>query len=143
MDIITTLETAREALSKVSAINMMIADIDGLCGHGIPYASSRKSGGHSDPTSQAFERLSKLREQLKTANEKAVTLYNIAMEELESLPDEDVRRILFLRHLKKLKWHEIAQQFGVGYSADMLKQKHSRFRRGLQGKSVFEKEVSA
>jgi hypothetical protein len=70
MDIIATLEAASAALSKANAIEMVIADIDGLCGHGMPYVSGGKNGGYSDPTYQAFQRLSDLREQLRKANEK-------------------------------------------------------------------------
>jgi len=131
-NIITLLEDAGKAVSRVKAIEMMIADIDGLCGSGIHYAFGKKTGRHSDPTYQAFQSLSERRENLVTAKEKAAVLLDTATIELKRIPDRQLQELLYLRHFKNYKWHEISEHFGAGYSADMLKQRHSRFRRGLQ-----------
>jgi hypothetical protein len=72
-----------------------------------------------------------MRQRLDAARDEALTTYNAAITALNKLPDAEMRKILYLRHLKNLKWHEIAVKFGAGYTSDKLKQPYSRYRRGL------------
>jgi DNA-directed RNA polymerase specialized sigma24 family protein len=73
-----------------------------------------------------------MRQKLETAKNEAIATYNAAIAALNEITDAELRKILYLRHLRNLKWHEIAVKFGVGYTSDKLKQRYSRYRRGLQ-----------
>lgn len=126
------MEKASSALSTIETIEMAIANVDGLCGQGVSYVSGKKNGRHSDPTYQAFQSLYELRGQLNEKRGEALVACDSAAKELKAVPNKDMRKILYLRHLKHLKWHDIAEIFGAGYSADMIKQRYSRFRHGLQ-----------
>ena len=82
------------SLAKVRAIEAMIADIDGLHGCGIP-AASRNNGGHSDPTFRAVMELERLREKLLVEEVLALQDYRAAVVELETVPDDEMRIILY------------------------------------------------
>jgi hypothetical protein len=133
MDIITMLQDAYMAHINLCTIKDMLDDADWLGGGGkMPHISIGSAGGHADPTAKAAERLTNMRQKLETARDKALTTYNAAIFALNELPDVELRKLLYLRHLKNLKWHDIAIQFGAGYTSDKLKQKYSRYRRSLQ-----------
>jgi hypothetical protein len=133
MDIIKMLQDAHMAHISLCTIKDMLDDADWLGGCGkMPYISRGSAGGHADPTAKAAERLMDMRQKLETARDEALTAYNAAITALDEIPDVELRKLLYLRHLKNLKWHEIAVKFGAGYTSDKLKQRYSRYRRGLQ-----------
>ena len=129
---ISLLENARISLAKVRALEAMIADVDGLRGRGISAAVGRNTGAHSDPTHRAVLELEQLREKLFAAKEQAAQDYLVAETELKTVPDDEMRIILYWRHLQKLSWHDVADKLGPGYSSDTVKQRHSRYARSLK-----------
>jgi DNA-directed RNA polymerase specialized sigma24 family protein len=132
MDIIKMLQDAYMAHINLRTIKDMLDDADWLGGGGkMPHISKGSAGGSADPTAKAAERLTSMRHNLEAAREEALKTYNAAIKALNELPDVELRKILYLRHLKNLKWHEIAIKFGAGYSSDKLKQRYSRYKRSL------------
>lgn len=129
---ITLIETAGNSLSTVHYLESMIANIDGLCGNGISTAGNRKNGSHSDPTFQTALKLERLRKELLAESKIAARNFIAAEEELKTVDDLELRKILYYRHLMNLSWHEVAKELGSGNTSDMVKQKHSRFVRRLK-----------
>jgi len=125
----TLLANARTTLAKVKTLEMMIADIDGLYAGGLARVQQRGNGCHADPAFHAAQSLDKLRQQLDIKKEQAALAYRMAVEALDNISDDETRQILFLRHIKKCTWEQIASHFGPGYTSSALKQKHSRYLR--------------
>ena len=118
---------------NLRTIKDMLADADWLGGgSSVPQITKGSAGGRADPTAKAAQRLMDMRKKLEASRAEALTTYNAAITALRRIPDSDMQRILYLRHLKKLTWHEIAVKFGTGYTSDKLKQRYSRYCRGLQ-----------
>jgi len=132
MDIIKMLQDAHLAQINLKSLDEMIADADWLGGgSSMPSISKGSAGSRTDPTAKAVERLMGMRQKLEKAREEAVTTYNAAITALNALPDVELRKILYLRHMKNLKWHDIAIKFGAGYTSDSLKKRYSRYRLSL------------
>jgi len=124
---IRILENAGTSLARVRTLEAQIADIDSLCGHSITVVGNKNSGDYSDPTPKAMLKLERLREKLLIEKEQAAQDYIAAETELKNIPDEETRRILYWRYIKRYTWNEISAALGPGNTADMLKQRHSRF----------------
>jgi hypothetical protein len=132
MDIIQMLQDAHMARINLKALNDMVEDANWLGGgSGMTYVSRSNTGKHADPTAKAAERLMAMRDNLENAKAQAIATYDTAIKALNGIPDSDMRRILYLRHIKNLKWHDIAVKFGAGYSSDKIKQRYSRYKRSL------------
>ena len=129
---ITLLENAGASLAKIHTLEAMITDVDGLRSRGIPVVGTRNNSVHSDPTFRAVLELERLREKLIAEKEQATQEYLAAESEWETVPDDEMRIILYWRYLRKLPWHEVAEKLGSGYSSDTVKQRHSRYVRRLK-----------
>ena len=129
---ISLLENAGVSLAKVRTIEAMIADVDGLYCRGLSVVGSRNNGSHADPTFRAVTELERLREKLLTEKEQAAQDYLAAEMELKTVSDNEMRIILYWRHLRHLPWHEVAEKLGPGNSSDMVKQRYCRYVRRLK-----------
>ena len=132
MNIIQMLQNAHTASVTLQTTRDMLADAAWLGGgSGTPYVSRKSAGTYSDPTAKSVERLMHLRQKLESTQTNAISMYDAAIAELKRIPDGTIQKILYLRHYKNLKWHDITAIFGTGYTSDMLKQRYSRFCRKL------------
>lgn len=68
-----------------------------------------KGGGLADPTMRAALSLTALKEDLREAEIEAATIAQRIADQIEAVPDEKSRELLFCRYVLLLRWEEVAR----------------------------------
>lgn len=102
------LQQYRNATNRAARYRERIAQIENTL-LSVNIDGQPRGGGLGDPTMRAAVSLATLKEELKTAEIEAQTLAQTIADQIERVPDEKSRELLFCRYILLMKWDDVAR----------------------------------
>ncbi len=102
------LQQYRNATNKANRYRERIAQIESTL-LSVNLDGQPRGGGLGDPTMRAAVSLATLKEELKAAEVEAQTLAQTIADQIERVPDEKSRELLFCRYVLLMKWEDVAR----------------------------------
>lgn len=102
------LQGYRNATNKANRYRERIAQIENTL-LAVNMDGQPRGGGLGDPTMRAAVSLATLKEELKAAEIEAQTLAQRIADEIERVPDEKSRELLFCRYILLMRWEDVAR----------------------------------